>query len=120
MNTKTVQTYAANIYVGLHVNSTGYKQTTMDVADICQQYVNSVGYCVTVTPTTFLYKGGRENGCVVGLINYPRFPSTKAQVRKHAMTLAGILLKTMEQQRMSIVYPDRTVMLTNDEVPQVT
>jgi len=57
---------------------------------------------------------------VVGLINYPRFPATKAQVQEHAMNLAEILLKKMEQQRLSIVYPDKTVMLTNEEVVQIT
>lgn len=38
------------------------------------------GLCVTIEPTTYIYTGGEEQGYVVGLINYPRFPSTPEEI----------------------------------------
>lgn len=115
MKRKTVQTYEARIYVGLFCRRTLYLHNENEVFNICQDYVDRIGYCVTVSPTIFIYKGGNERGCVVGLINYPRFPSTKTKIRKKAIELAGILLKAMEQERVSIVFSDKTVMLIDEE-----
>ena len=41
---------------------------------VVEKYCNEVGYCVTIKPTLYVYKGGEEHGVEVGLINYPRFP----------------------------------------------
>lgn len=115
MKAKTVQTYEAKIYVGLYCRKTLHTHNANEAFRLCQDYCDKVGLCVTFTPTNFIYKGGNEAGCIVGLINYPRFPATKAKIRKTALELAGILLKAMEQQRVSVVFSDRTVMLVDEE-----
>ena len=47
--------------------------------------------CVTVTPTTFIYRGGEEDGFVVGFRNYPRFPTDHYTLRSMAADLAEAL-----------------------------
>jgi hypothetical protein len=53
--------------------------------------------CVTVTPTTFIYRGGEESGFVVGFRNYPRFPSDPYTLRSMASELAERLREELGQ-----------------------
>lgn len=43
-----------------------------EARDLCRAFCDEEGLCVTVTPTTYVYTGGEEDGVIVGLINYPR------------------------------------------------
>jgi hypothetical protein len=111
----TVSTYTATIYVGLRNLSTGLLVPEPDALAIVQNYVNSVGLCVSVTPTRFVYTSGSEPGLIVGLINYPRFPSTPDKIRTHAFKLAELLLRGCKQLWVSVVLPDETVMFSASE-----
>ena len=82
-----------------------------EVKDFLQEYVNRVGLCVTITPTTFIYKDGRENGVIIGLINYPRFPSTREELENKAEEIANLCKDRYKQNRVSIEYQDQTKML---------
>ena len=112
---KKVTTYTAQIYVGLRVGYGGEIHSIELVEWLCQDYVNEIGWCVTVTPTSFYYKNGEEPGAIIGAINYPRFPITKTDFKKRVMKLAGTLLIELKQLRVSIVFPDETVMLEKDD-----
>lgn len=76
---------------------------------ICLDYCDAVGFCATVTATTFCYTGGEEAGVIVGLIHYPRFPSTPAAIWAHAEALGARLCEGLTQQSYTIQAPDRTV-----------
>lgn len=75
---------------------------------VCREYCFEVGLCVTVEPVTYIYTGGEEAGVRVGLINYPRFPSTAEAIGETAHKLAVRLMHRMYQQSYSIVGPDET------------
>ena len=113
---KIEKTYVANIYIGLQE---GYENlrvhTFAEVIHICQAYCDSIGLGLTVTPTTFVYKGGRESGAIIGLINYPRFPSLPEEVKNRAVVLARRLMKEFNQERCSVVCSDETIMLEKTE-----
>jgi hypothetical protein len=113
---KTVKTYAAVIYAGFRVGrSTDHSDRTHTLADaiaITQAWVDKTGACVTVNPTRFVYTNGGEEGVTVGLINYPRFPSDFQTIRAKALELGELLRVGLEQYRVSIVFPDDTVMLS--------
>ena len=117
----TVPTFAATIYVGFRVGQPEDPTFTLHTIDearaICRDYCDQVGLCVTLTPTEFLYTNGGEPGVAVGLINYPRFPSTPEAIREHALALAEKLRVGLGQWRVSVVMPDETVML-GDADPQ--
>lgn len=76
---------------------------------ICRAYCDEVGFCVTVTRTSYVYTGGEEVGFIVGLINYPRFPASPFEIASHAVRLADRLREELGQESYSIQYPDKTV-----------
>ena len=115
MVVKAVSTYEAKIYCGLKEGYDGRTHILAEVELICQAYCNQVGFAVTITGTKFVYKNGYEDGVIVGLINYPRFPSTKKQIREHAIAIAKKLQSEFKQQRVSIVFSDKTMMLDATE-----
>lgn len=100
---KTESTYWAKIY------SSG----PIEVAkQIIRRDCQRVGLCVTIEPTTFVYVGGEENGFVVGLINYPRFPATNDEIWNRAVELARLLLDETYQDSTLIMSPDNTLWIT--------
>lgn len=107
----TVPTFTATIYAGLRPGYSGWRFSHARAARIVQRYCDEVGLCATVTRTRFVYTRGSEPGVVVGLINYPRFPSTPEQIQAHALELGERLRRGLRQQRVSVVFPDVTVML---------
>ena len=111
LNRFVVPTFTAQIYVGSKVHETGEILPLSLAAEVCQEYVDEVGLCVSITPCEFIHSGGRESGVNIGLIHYPRFPSGAATIRAHALELASRLRIALKQQRASIVMPDETVMI---------
>ena len=81
----------------------------------CLEYCDVVGLCVTVTETTYCYTGGEEAGVIVGLIHYPRFPSTPAAIWAHGEALGAKLRDALGQQSYTIQAPDRTVWFSHGE-----
>ena len=110
MNTR-VPTFTAQIYTGLKIGYDGSIFPISNIKEICQSYCDSVGFAVTITPTEFVYTGGNEPGAIIGLINYPRFPSDPETIKWHAEQLAGKLKTNLKQSRVTIVFPDYTLML---------
>ena len=106
-----VVTFWARIYVGLREGYNGLFHDRAEVQDACQSFCDKVGLCVTVEDILFIYTGGRECGVVVGLINYPGSPEEPMEVKSMALGLAEKLRVTCGQNRVSVVFPDETVML---------
>jgi hypothetical protein len=94
-----VPTYTAQIYVA------GDLETARSV---CRDHCLSVGLCVTVEALEFIYTGGAEAGVRVGLINYPRFPSTPEAIFSRAWQLGELLMEAMAQHSFSVVATDQT------------
>jgi hypothetical protein len=89
--------------------------------DVAKQAIREecfhVGLCVTIEPTTFIYTGGEETGFVIGLLNYPRFPSTPEDLRSKAEALMHRLLDATFQHSALLVTPDETVWMTRRKDP---
>lgn len=80
----------------------------------CQEFCDTVGLCVTITPTTYVYTGGREAGVIVGLESYPRFPSTPSALRDTAIRLALHLRSALNQRNVMVVTPTESVWLPEE------
>ena len=106
---KSVETITAKIYLGLREGYTNKLHTIDEVKNFMQDYTDKTSFCVTITPTTFVYKGGRENGAIIGLINYPRFPKTKKELKRRAEEIANLCKNKYKQKRVSIEYQDKTI-----------
>lgn len=111
MRLRTVDTYTALIFIGLRAAYGGPIANRQGVIAAIQAYVNAVGLGLTVTNTEFIYSGDCEPGLTVGLINYPRFPSTRSQIRAHAFAITEMLMECCGQLRASVVMTDKTTML---------
>ena len=109
-----VETFTAQIAVGFKNIDTQEELSIEPALAICQSYCDSVGLCVTVTPTIFVYTNGNERGCLVGLINYPRFPSTPEKILEHALDLAERLLDAYKQYKVSVICSDKTYMIERE------
>lgn len=85
----------------------------MEAETLCLDFCEEVGLCVTVTETTYCYTGGEEAGVIVGLINYPRFPSLPEAIWQRAEQLAARLCAGLKQQSYTIQSPDKTVWISH-------
>lgn len=110
------EAYNCQIWLGLKNIKTGITKSLQDVYDFIEDHCYNVGECLTITPTRFIYTKGFEDGVIIGFINYPRFPKDKSVIESNAINLATKLMFKMEQCRVSITTPDRTYMLTNNEL----
>ncbi len=70
------------------------------------------GLCVTIESTLFIYTGGEENGYVVGLLNYPRFPAANELILSRAMKVAQMLLDETYQHSILIVDSEKSYWIT--------
>lgn len=99
MKLTTSPTYTADIYMAGDIDA---------AKQVCREFCFSVGLCVTVTPTTYVYTGGAEDGFKIGLINYPRFPSEPARLVDVAARLGALLMERLFQTSFTIVTPEGT------------
>ena len=99
----TLPTYYVRIYMSGPIDV---------VKQVCREECYREGLCVTVDPTTFIYTGGEEFGVVVGLIHYPRFPSSEHHVWERANDLAINLMKRTCQHSVLLLSPTETKWIT--------
>ena len=114
MKTVAVPTFTATIWIGTKNRDTGGIISNEEILASIQSFVDGMGQCVSVTPTTFVYKNGNEPGLAIGFINYPRFPATAELIFETAEMLARQLKELAAQYKVTIVCPDRTIMLSTE------
>lgn len=102
-NRMKTKTYTAAVFIAGDLSK---------IKDVCRRFCLS-GLCVTITQTDYVFTGGSESGAVIGLINYPRFPSTPAKIKQTAIRLARQLMKECCQRSCSVVCSDTTEYLKN-------
>jgi hypothetical protein len=76
---------------------------------VCREFCFEQGFCVSVTPTHYIYTGGEETGFRVGIINYPRFPLPIDELKAKTLALAELLQSRLFQNSYSIVGPTETL-----------
>ena len=76
---------------------------------ILQEYCDEIGFCVTIEHTYYIFKGGKEDGIIVGLINYPRFPDEPSNIIDKAKEIAEKLRVGLDQESYSIQTPHDTI-----------
>ncbi len=114
--------YEARIYIGSRRGYNGPKITKKVMKFSIKMYQTIKGLekasPVRLTPTTYLWQDYEEKGWEIGIINYPRRPLGPLALQEYAMDLAAYLLEEHGQNRISIEFPDETVMLEADDAEQ--
>jgi len=108
---KESDTFEIKIFVGLKDLYTGKTFPYEVVEQEILEYVKIHKMCITLTKTRFIYVNGSENGVIVGLINYPRFPKSRPSLETKALNLSLFLKDRFKQKRLSVMCPDKTRML---------
>lgn len=108
-NVKVEETYTVRIYMSGPILVA--KQVARKYCMELNQR-DGTGLCVTVEPTTFIYTGGEEEGFVVGLLNYPRFPNSEENINQLAEELTGKLLDETCQWSALLVNPRTSMWIT--------
>lgn len=103
MKTVTVPTFTCEIYMAGNM---------ADIERCCAEFCMT-GLCVSIEPVKYVYTGGREDGAVVRLVNYPRFPAEPDAIREKAKTLAIRLMDECCQWSALLVDREKTEWLTN-------
>ena len=100
MKTATVDSYPIDILIAGDLDT---------ARTICREYCMDTGFCVHVLPATYIYTGGEEPGVRVGLIHYPRFPTSPLELFRRARNLGDRLLAGLCQHSYTIQAPDKTL-----------
>lgn len=106
-------TWTATIWVGTKVRLTDESLTLSQIRLVCREYCDEVGLCVSMTQTEFIYTDGCEYGAAIGIINYPRFPEDPPELEAKTLELAKRLASELRQLKVTVVLPERIVMLEN-------
>jgi len=114
MKIKKLKSFNVQIWCGLKERNTGVRHNINEVESICQEFVNHIKECVSVSPTDFIYVDGKEKGVVIGFIKYPRFPRSNKKIKKRAIKLAKLLMNYFNQYIVTVTTPNESIMLTNE------
>lgn len=60
-------------------------------------------------------KYGWNPGAAIGLIQYPRFVRDEEEIKRRSLELARRLKVGLGQERVTVVFPDETIMLEDDD-----
>jgi hypothetical protein len=111
VTSKTAPSFNVDIHMAGDINAASL---------LIQKYAIEVGMCITLSPQSFIYTGGREEGFRIGFINYPRFPSKPDEITAKAFALASMLMFELGQHSYSIVTPVETTWVSRREDPAAT
>lgn len=104
---KSVSTWWVELHMAGSVELAGH---------VIQRHVIEFPTCVTLTPQSFIYTGGREEGFCIGFVNYPRFPHANvSHLTDEAYRLAHVLLEELGQHSFLMMTPEDTVWYSRRE-----
>ena len=99
MKFKTAKSYNCKIYIAGDIGQ---------IKQVCRKYCYKIGLCVTVSPTTYIYTGGEEEGAIIGFIQYPRFPKSHHKIKIIARNLGNEIMKRCCQQSFIVETLNKT------------
>ena len=128
MKTITIKIFRASINLGL---KKGYSQETIsekEVINFLQAYQEkmiveeNIYLSASIINNMIVLSGQAEPHLKIEFINYPRFFYKESLLKEKINELAELLLNKFEQNRIVIIYDDKTVMIEqSDEIdPQIT
>ena len=80
----------------------------VQIKQVVRMYCQETGFCVTVTPTSYIYTGGEEEGVIIGVINYPRFPQEPLSLFIRAYRLGKRIMRKCNQKSFTVAGPKQT------------
>ena len=112
MISQRVHTYEARLYLGSRERYHGRTFREEELVEVIGRYQKGHEHSMPlrVTPTNFVHEEYSEAGWEVAAINYPRWPKSTEAIHAFMEGLAEYLIDVLKQNRISVVYPDTTIM----------
>jgi len=129
MKVKINPTYEVRLYIGSRQGYAGEAFNEDDLLAAISAYqetnkklgisgLNDLMTTVRVTPTTYIVGDYRESGWEIAAIIYPRNPQKTSDIDSFMSGLAIALLEDFGQNRISVVYPNRTILYEADNAEE--
>ena len=81
------------------------------IKQVCREYV-LCGLCVTITPTTYIFSHGEEEGAMIELIRYPKYPDSpgdESDCWDVMCELAEFICDNIHQGSYTVMDPDQAI-----------
>lgn len=120
-NTITTSTFSANATIGL---IKGYSNELIPISDFkielvtAQKQVNdelNVVLSTKITLCEIVCMGQEEPSVSLDFIQYPKFQTEETLLKNAIIRIIEILMDALQQNRVVIVFPDKTIMLEQSE-----
>ena len=112
---KKCKSYEVKLHIGSVRGYHGQPFTKEDLIAKIGKFQEPPTSCsVRVTPTTFVFRDYVEEGFEVVAQNYPRFPKENKNIRKFMRGLAKFLLVELEQNRITVTDPKKSIMFESE------
>lgn len=122
MKNKMANARQAHIWVGSRRGYDGPSLTREDVLEAVASYQREAPEdergTARLTPTTFVFQDYVEEGWEISLLLYPRFPQSPVGFKMGAHQLAIHLMKTLSQNRVSVLVEGTTTLYENENAEQ--
>ena len=101
----------------------GYTEEVISINDfkeklaIAQQRVHeqfNIQLSTKVSPCSIVFLGQNEPSVDLSFIQYPKFPNEESQLKEGILLLVEILMISLDQNRVVIVFEDEIYMLEED------
>ena len=123
MRIRKANTFEARLYIGsvqgYHGTPFTFEELKEEVGNLQSESPKEEMIPVRIAPTNFVCGNYSDAGWEVAAINYPRFPKAEALITLFMMELAKRLLVCFNQNRISIIFPNETIMFESEEAEQV-
>ena len=123
MRIRKANTFEARLYIGsvqgYHGTPFTFEELKEEVGNLQSESPKEEMITVRIAPTNFVCGNYSEAGWEVADINYPRFPKAEALITLFMMELAKRLLVCFNQNRISIIFPNETIMFESEEAEQI-
>jgi hypothetical protein len=113
--------WEGKIYIGRRRRYDGPYFNDKDVTDIISEFQGvspDEACCVRLTNVQYVFNGYTEYGFEIASLNYIRFPKTVEQLESFIIKLGKHLLVELDQNRITVTLPGRTLLLVNDSAEE--
>jgi len=89
------------------------KKELLKLVKIHQEHTKTKSQAVCVSDCKIVFEDYEEDCYKLEVINYPRFPSREDQIVKYLSELIEYLMLNLDQQRVTLVTPTKSIMFEN-------
>lgn len=121
MNSKNSKTFTAQVTIGLF---RGYSKNSISIPEFknvllkAQQSIKiqlNIELSTKLTPCTIFFLGQEEPSMEMQFIQYPKFPKEESALKKAIVALTERMMLELEQNRVVIIFTDKTIMLEQSD-----